>query len=190
MKRLLITTVAFVLATAPAALAAIATGAKAPEITAKAYENGVASNFSLASSLRRGPVVLYFFPGAFTPGCNIEAQEFAASIDQFKAAGATVVGATGGFGNVARTSAAEGGLEEAVRDFSKEHCNGKFPVIAVTPATVAAYDVPLTQRPGWSNRTSFVIAPDGKILLAHTASAPSEHITKSLEAVRAWKAAH
>ena len=176
-------------AVATSAWAALPTGAKAPDITAKAYENGNASNFKLSDALKKGPVVLYFFPGAFTPGCNVEAQQFAAAIDKYKAAGAQVVGVTGGFGNSARksTATAEGGLDEAVRDFSKEHCNGKFPVAAVSGDTIKAYNVELTQRPGWSNRTSYVIDKSGSIVMSFENLGPDGHVDKTLAAVQALK---
>jgi peroxiredoxin len=169
------------------ALAALPVGSKAPAISAKAYENGNPSNFDLSQALKKGPVVLYFFPGAFTPGCNVEAQQFAAAIDKYKAAGAQVVGVTGGFGTSARTSKAEGGLDEAVRDFSKEHCNGKFPVAAVTADTIKAYNVELTQRPGWSNRTSYVIDKSGNVVLAFENLSPEGHVDKTLAAVQGLK---
>lgn len=169
------------------AWAALAVGAKAPDITAKAYENGNPSNFKLSEALKKGPVVLYFFPGAFTPGCNVEAQRFAAAIDQYKAAGAQVIGVTGGFGNTARTSKAEGGLDEAVRDFSKEHCNGKFPVAAVNLDTIKAYDVVLTQKPEWSNRTSYVIDKSGKIVFEFENLGPDGHVEKTLAALAGLK---
>lgn len=186
MNRVLaLATVAALAVTGPA-LAAISAGAKAPEIHANAYQDGKPSHFMLSQALKKGPVVLYFFPGAFTPGCNVEAQQFAASIDKFQAAGATVVGVTGYYGKAARNSADQGGLEQAVKDFSKEHCNGKFPVAAVDGATIKAYDV--VMRDGISNRTSFVIAKDGKVVLAHTDMAPDSHIAKTLEAVTKLKA--
>lgn len=184
MKRALVIAAAAAAIASPA-FAALPVGAKAPDIHATAYENGNPSHFMLADALKKGPVVLYFFPGAFTPGCNVEAQQFAASIDKFKAAGATVVGVTGYYGKSARTSADQGGLEQAVKDFSKEHCNGKFPVAAVTPDVIKAYDVVL--RDGVSNRTSFVIGKDGKIVMAHTEMAPEGHISSTLDAVQKLK---
>jgi thioredoxin-dependent peroxiredoxin len=189
MKRLLAVAALSAAALSTPAWAALAVGAKAPDITAKAYENGNPSNFKLSDALKKGPVVLYFFPGAFTPGCNVEAQQFAASIDKYKAAGAQVIGVTGGFGNSARTSkaTAEGGLDEAVRDFSKEHCNGKFPVAAVNLDTIKAYDVVLTQKPEWSNRTSYVIDKSGKIVMAFENLGPDGHVDKTLAAVAALK---
>jgi len=157
------------------ALAALPVGAAAPAFSGQAWEAGKATPFSLTSALRNGPVVFYFFPGANTPGCNVEAQEFARSIDQFKAAGASVIGVTAG--NV-----------DELKEFSATHCNGKFPVAAATSQTIKDYDVALALRPGWSNRTSFVIAPDGKIVLAHTDNNPISHVTKTLEKVQAMKA--
>ena len=177
-------------ALATPALAALPVGAPAPEITSTAYQNGEGAPFSLNAALKKGPVVLYFFPGAFTGGCNIEAHEFADNIDKFKAQGATVVGVTGYFGTTARTSAAQGGLEQAVKDFSKEHCNGKFPVAAVTKETIAAYDVPLTVNPSISNRTSFVITPDHKVLFAYSAMSPVKHVDETTDALKAWRATH
>jgi thioredoxin-dependent peroxiredoxin len=185
MKRVLALAAAATFALTAPAWAALAPGTKAPDIHATAYENGQPSHFMLSEALKKGPVVLYFFPGAFTPGCNVEAQQFAANIDKFKAAGATVVGVTSYFGNAARKSEAQGGLEQAVKDFSTEHCNGKFPVAAVTPDVVKAYDVVL--RDTVSNRTSFVIDKDGKIVMAFTEMAPEGHITKSLEALGTLK---
>jgi thioredoxin-dependent peroxiredoxin len=185
MKRAIALAAAAAVAIATPALAAIKAGDKAPEIHANAYQDGKASHFMLSQALKKGPVVLYFFPGAFTPGCNVEAQQFAASIDKFNAAGATVVGVTSYYGKAARKSEDKGGLEQAVADFSKEHCNGKFPVAAVDAATVKAYDV--VMREGISNRTSFVIGKDGKIAMAHTDMAPDTHIAKTLETVQKLK---
>jgi peroxiredoxin Q/BCP len=187
-KTLLALVAASLLATP--ALAALPVGAPAPEITGTAYQNGDGRPFSLDASLKKGPVVLYFFPGAFTGGCNIEAHEFADNIDKFKAEGATVIGVTGYFGTTARLSPAQGGLEQAVKDFSKEHCNGKFPVAAVTKETIAAYDVPLTAHPEISNRTSFVITPDRKVLFVYSAMDPSKHVDETTDALKAWRANH
>ena len=189
MKRLLASAAALAIVVAGPAWAALAVGGKAADITAKAFENGTASPFQLSQALKKGPVVLYFFPGAFTAGCNVEAKAFADNIDKFKAAGATVVGVTSYFGTTARTSAAQGGLEQAIADFSKEHCNGKFPVAAVTPETVTAYDVLLQARDGATiaNRTSFVIGQDGKIAFTLTDMQPTGHITQTLAAVEALK---
>lgn len=184
MKRLIAgaTLAALTLAAAPA-FAALAVGATAPAVTGNAYTDGKAAPFSLANELKKGPVVLYFFPAAYTAGCNAEAKAFSESIDKFKAAGASVIGVTAGNGKAGTT------MDQALADFSKEHCNGKFPVAAVSTDTVKAYDATLAQRPEWSGRISYVIAPNGKVAYVHNAMNPQEHITKSLEAVTAWKAA-
>jgi len=189
MKRLVACAAALAFAATSPAWAALAVGGKAPEITGKVFENGVGSPFSLSAQLKKGPVVLFFFPGAFTAGCNVEAKAFADNIDKFKAAGATVVGVTSYFGTTARTSANQGGLEQAVADFSKEHCNGKFPVAAVTPDTVKAYDVVLQATGGntIANRTSYVIGKDGKIAYEFTEMAPMNHIEKTLAALKTVK---
>jgi peroxiredoxin len=95
-------------------------------------------------------VVLYFFPAAYTSGCTAEAHEFAEATPEFEKLGATVIGVTAG--NVDR-----------IKDFSKEHCRDKFAVAAANADLVKTYDVVLSQKPEWSNRTSYVITPDHKI---------------------------
>ena len=177
MKHWVIAGVAAALISAPA-LAALPKGAKAPEFKADGYQGGQPIKFDLAQALKKGPVVLYFFPAAHTSGCNIEAHLFADSIDKFKAQGATVIGVTAG--NLDQLS-----------DFSKEteHCSGKFPVAAdPTLAIAKSYDATLALRPGWSDRTSYVIGPDGKILLSYSNLKPDEHVTQTLGAVDKWKA--
>lgn len=186
MKKMFVAAAAAVALAGPA-FAALTVGQTAPDFTLTAYEAGNPSQFNLKNALKTGPVVLYFFPGAFTPGCNIEAQQFAARIDDFKAAGAKVVGVTGFAGTTARATpaAANETLQDAVRDFSKEHCNGKFPVVAATPEMLASYGTQNATRPNMSSRTSYVIAKDGKVTLAYTNNAPNEHITETLKAVHA-----
>lgn len=179
--------VAATLVAGPALAAALAVGQTAPDFTLPAYLAGKPSTFSLKAALKKGPVVLYFFPGAYTPGCNIEAKAFAAKIADFKAAGATVVGVTGGFGKSDAT-ATYSNLNDAVQAFSETHCNGEFPVVAADSKVIDDYGVALTQRPGWSDRTSFVIAQNGKIVLAHTDPAPNSHIDLSLKEVQDLKA--
>ena len=162
------------------AFAALPVGAKAPQFTADGYQGGAPLKFSLASALKKGPVVLYFFPAAHTTGCNIEAHLFADAIDKFKAQGASVIGVTAG------------NLDQ-LADFSKEteHCSGKFPVAADPNAAIAGeYQATLAMRPGWSDRTSYVITPDDKIALAYSNPIPTDHVTQTLEAVTKWRAAH
>jgi len=176
----------FILAAAAAALisapafAALPVGAKAPIFTADAFLAGQPLKFDLAAALKKGPVVLYFFPAAHTKGCNIEAHLFADAIDKFKAQGATVIGVTAG--NV-----------EQLKDFSTEteHCSGKFPVAAdPTLAIAKSYQSTLALRPGWSDRTSYVITPDDKIILAYSDLKPDDHVSKTLGAVTTWRASH
>ncbi len=162
------------------ALAALQAGQTAPEFSAPAYQGGKPLTFDLDAALKKGPVVLYFFPAAHTSGCNLEAHLFAGAIDQFHAQGATVIGITAG--NVEQLAA-----------FSTEteHCSGKFPVAADPNAAIAkSYHATLAMRPGWSDRTSYVIAPGGKILLAYSNLNPSQHVTQTLAAVKAWRTAH
>jgi len=162
------------------AFAALPVGAKAPEFSADGYQDGKPLKFSLAEALKKGPVVLYFFPAAHTSGCNVEAHLFADAIDKFKAQGATVIGVTAG--NIDQLAA-----------FSSEteHCSGKFPVAAdPTLAIAKSYQATLALRPGWSDRTSYVIAPDDQIILTYSNLKPDDHVTQTLDAVTKWRAAH
>lgn len=158
--------------------AALKEGAKAPNFVAKGAQAGKPITFDLAKALKKGPVVLYFFPAAFTPGCNMEAAAFAEAIPDFKKAGATVVGVTQG--NV-----------EQLADFSGKHCAGKFAVAAASDAMKIGYDVDLKKpdgsSAGFTDRTTFVIARNGRIVLSYSDLKPNEHITRSLAAVRALK---
>jgi peroxiredoxin Q/BCP len=153
-------------------------GAKAPDFTLSAALAGKPVRLSLGQMLKKGPVVLYFFPAAFTPGCTMEAHLFAEASDDFTKLGARVVGVTAG--NI-----------ERVAEFSKSECRDKFAVAADPGATVAARYNAVMQRPDGtrlSNRTSFVIAPNGTILLRYTDSKPQAHVEKTMAAVRAWRA--
>ncbi|UGB44582.1 peroxiredoxin [Frateuria edaphi] len=157
------------------AFAALKEGTQAPDFTAPAYLAGKAFTFNLADALKKGPVVVYFFPAAHTSGCNLEAHLFSQAIDQFKALHATVIGVTAG-------------NTDQLSDFSKEteHCSGKFPVAADADAKIAKeYDALLTMRPGWSDRTSYVIAPSGKITHVYSDLKPNKHVQETLDAVKA-----
>ena len=162
-------------ASASGAFAALPVGAKAPDFTLKAALGGKPMSFSLKKALRKGPVVLYFFPAAFTSGCTVEAHDFAEATDQFHKLGATVIGVTAG-------------NADRVAEFSKLECRNKFAVAADPEAAVAhQYDATMPAvGHSLSNRTSFVIAPSGKILLSYTDGNPDAHITKTMEAVKAW----
>ncbi len=160
---------------APPAFAALKEGTQAPDFSAPAYLAGQPFTFKLADALKHGPVVVYFFPAPHTSGCNVEAHLFSQAIDQFKAEHATVIGVTAG--NLDQLAA-----------FSKEteHCGGKFPVAADEGAKIAKeYDALLMMRPGWSNRTSYVIAPSGKITHVYSDLSPGKHVKETLDAVKA-----
>lgn len=191
MKRLILAVAAVTAAVLAApAFAALEQGAKAPALSATGLLGGKEFTFNLTDELKKGPVVVYFFPAAYTAGCTLETKLFADAADQFKAAGATLIGVTGG------ARLADGTMADAktnlarLAEFSKEHCRDKFPIAAVTTDTIKAYEVVLPNRPDWSDRTSYVIGQDGKIALAYTASKPDDHVSKTLEAVKAIKAGH
>ncbi len=158
------------------ALAALSIGTVAPNFTTTATQGGAAKTFTLSAALKKGPVVLYFYPAAFTPGCTIEANQFAAAIPQFKAQGATVIGASAD-------------TIETLKRFSTTECKKKFAVAVATPAMIASYGVALSNTPR-SNRTSFVIAPNGKIIYSYAAMDYRAHVTNTLQAVKDWRAAN
>jgi peroxiredoxin len=164
------------LAFAAPSFAALKTGETAPDFSAPAYLAGEPFTFQLADALKHGPVVVYFFPAAHTPGCNIEAHLFSQAIDEFKAQGATVIGVTAG-------------NTDELADFS-EHCGGKFAVAADDGAKIAKqYDATLAIKPSLSDRTSYVIAADGSIAHVYSAMSPQGHVTETLAAVKALKSA-
>ena len=175
MKRIVLAAAVAAVLASPAA-AALKPGDKAPNFTAPGYLAGDPVQLSLAEALKKGPVVLYFFPSAYTKGCNLEAPLFSEAADQFKAQKATVIGVTAG-------------AVDRLAQFSKdtEHCGGKFAVAADPGARIAkSYDSVLTVKPDWSDRTSYVIAPNGTILHAYSKLDPSEHVTETLGAVKAY----
>ena len=164
-------------ALATTAFAELKAGTKAPDFTAPAYLAGQPFTYKLADALKKGPVVVYFFPAAHTKGCNIEAHLFSEAIDQFKAEHATVIGVTAG-------------NTDQLADFSKEteHCGGKFPVASDPGAKIAKqYDAILSMKPDWSSRTSYVIAQNGQVADVYSANDPSDHVNKTLAAVKALK---
>lgn len=179
MKRLVVAAAAAALLASPfPAAAALKAGAKAPVFTTQGYLAGNPITLSLQEALKEGPVVLYFFPAAHTKGCNLEAHLFSEAIDQFKAQKATVIGVTAG------------NLKE-LADFSREveHCGGKFAVGADPGARIARqYDSVLAVKPDWSDRTSYVIAPNGVILHSYSKLEPDDHVKETLEAVKAYNA--
>ncbi len=177
MRRLIAAAALMTMIAAPA-WAALKVGDTAPEFTADAAQGGKSFSFDLATALRKGPVVLYFFPAAFTKGCTIEAHEFADAAEDYRKLGATLIGVTSG--NIDRLA-----------EFSTSECRSKFPVAADPNAKIAdSYRSTLAIYPGHSDRTSYVIAPDDKVIFAYSDLNPDQHVTKTLEAVRAWRAAH
>lgn len=170
------------------AFAALEQGAKAPDFTATGMLDGKEFTFKLSDAEKKGPVVIYFFPAAFTAGCTIETKAFADAADQFKAAGATLVGVTAGAmdPDTKKYLSAKDNLP-LLQKFSEQECRNKFPIAAVDLETVKAYNVVLPQKPDWSDRTSYVIGKDGKIVLAYTDPKPNDHITKTLAALKGLK---
>jgi peroxiredoxin len=154
------------------ALASLAPNAVAPDFTAQGALGGQPFSFHLADALKKGPVVVYFFPAAFTPGCTTETKLFADSADEFKAAGATLIGITRG--NI-----------EKLSKFSTEACRSKFPVAAISEQTMKDYKEAMAL--GWTNRTSYVIAQDGRIAMVYSASKPTEHVARTLAALKTLK---
>src|SRR5579872_7293634 len=155
MQRLFAAAYAFSLSLAPAA-AALKVGAAAPDFTAPATLGGKEFTFALADALKKGPVVLYFYPAAFTKGCTIEAHEFAEAVDEYKKYGATVIGVS--HDNI-----------DTLTKFSVSECRSKFPVAADADSKViGAYDAGLPMHSSMANRVSYVIAPDGKIIYEYT----------------------
>ena len=159
------------------AFAALKEGDAAPPFSVPASLAGKEFKFDLADALKKGPVVLYFYPAAFTKGCTVEAHEFAEATEQFNALGATVIGAS--IDDI-----------DTLNKFSVSECRNKFAVAAVDKAIAKSYDVSLWFMPGHSNRTSYVIAPDGKIIFVYSALDPDGHVEKSMAAVKKWHDAH
>ena len=154
--------------------AALPIGAKAPDFTTTGAVGGKAFKLHLAQQLKKGPVVLYFFPKAFTSGCTAEAHAFSDSIADFKKAGAQVVGMSAD------------GLA-TLKKFSVEECRSAFPVATATPVTQKAYDVAWAEHPGLTTRTSYVIGRNGRIVMVHDDLDFSQHVAKTLAAVKSLK---
>lgn len=166
--------------------AELAQGARAPLFATQGAKAGKAFQFNLQQALRRGPVVLYFYPKAFTQGCTLEAHAFAEATDQFAAAGAEVVGMS------------NDDLPTLQR-FSTEACRDKFTVAVATPEIIRQYDVALKLPPQYaaraaamgsaSSRTSYVIAQDGRVTFVHSDMDYRDHVRLTLDAVKALRPA-
>jgi len=178
MRRSLASALTVLLFMAPGAYAALPDGSNAPDFTAQASLGGNTYTFSLAKALKKGPVVLYFYPAAFTPGCTTEAHDFAKAMPQFKALGATVIG-------VSHDPIAK------LQRFSVSECRKQFPVASDANGTIMKeYDAVLAKNPAYANRTSYVIAPDGKILYSYTNLDPADHVANTMAVVRRWDKEH
>ena len=173
MRKLLFAAIASSLALSPAS-AALKTGAKAPDFTTTGAVGGKPFKIHLAEQLKKGPVVLYFFPKAFTSGCTAEAHAFSEAVGDFKKAGAQVIG----------MSADD---LPTLQKFSVEACRNAFPVGTATPATQKAYDVAWAAKPGLTTRTSYVIDRKGRVAMVHDDLDFSQHVAKTLAAVKALK---
>jgi peroxiredoxin len=172
------------------AFAALKEGDKAPSFSAKASLAGKAFDYSLANSLKKGPVVVYFYPSAFTQGCNIQAHTFSENMDKFTAAGATVIG-------VSLDSI------ERLNDFSADpnYCAGKVAVASDPQGAIAkSFDLMVRDAPasgvpdsrgvkidhGFAERVTFIVTPDGKVAatVGGNGVSPADNVMKSLETVQ------
>ncbi|MDF3012405.1 MAG: Redoxin domain protein [Cellvibrio sp.] len=174
------------------AFAALKEGDKAPVFNLEASLAGKPFQFSLAESLKKGPVVVYFYPSAYTGGCNIQAHTFSVNSEKFAAAGATVIG-------VSLDSI------ERLNDFSAdpEYCAGKFAVGSDVDGKVArAFELSVREAVagkvdsrgneidhGFAERTTFIITPDGKIAATIGGVTPAENVKAALEKVQQLKTA-
>jgi peroxiredoxin Q/BCP len=169
------------------AVAALKSGDSAPEFSAQASFAGKASEYSLKAALSKGPVVVYFYPSAFTGGCNVQAHTFAENHEKFAAAGATIVGVS--LDSIQR-----------LNDFSKnpDYCNSKFPVASDPDGRIAkSYELSVKEGRagikdtrgveidhGFAERTTFVVAKDGHIIATVGGVDPKENVEKTLEVVQ------
>ncbi len=193
MKRLVmgaVVSAAFAAALAVPAYAALKQGDAAPDFKAPASLAGKEFQFSLKDALKKGPVVVYFYPSAYTGGCNIQAHTFSENTDKFKAAGASIIGVS--LDKI-------GTLNEFSAD--PEYCAGKVPVASDADGKIAkSYDLKVMDaRPGFKNtkgneidhgfaeRTTFIVTPDGKVSSTIGGVKPDENVMKALEAVQGLK---
>lgn len=157
------------------AAAALAVGQPAPDFTAPAALGGKTFTFSLAEALKKGPVVLYFYPKAFTSGCTVEAHAFAEATPSFEALGATVIGMSNDD-------------IETLKKFSVEACRNKFAVAADAGARITTqYDAAMWVKRDMADRISYVISPQGKVVYVYSSMSPEGHVTNTLKAVEELK---
>jgi len=157
------------------ALASLAIGTKVEGFTAQASLGGKEFEFSLDKALKNGPVVLYFYPAAFTSGCTVEAHEFAEATQKFKDLHATVIGVSHD-------------TIDVLDKFSVSECRSKFAVVAdPDQKIIKTFDAVLKQKPEYSDRTSYVIAPNHRIVFAYTDLNPEKHVDLTMAAVKKWR---
>jgi len=189
MKRVLLTCLISTAICLPA-LAALKDGDSAPDFTAQASLAGKEFKFSLKESLKKGPVVVYFYPSAYTQGCNVQAHTFSVNQEKFAAAGASIIGVS--LDSIQR-------LNQFSAD--PEYCAGKFPVASDASGAIAkSYDLSVKNVPGikdtkgnevdhgFAERTTFVVTSDGKIAATIGGVTPTENVMKALETVQQLKA--
>lgn len=167
--------------------AALKEGDTAPDFRLQASQAGKPFSYALKDALRKGPVVVYFYPSAFTNGCNVQAHLFAQNVEKFAAAGASIVGVS--LDSIAR-----------LNDFSADpqFCAGKIPVASDADGKVArAFDLPVTEVPAGrkdtrgieidharTERTTFVVTPDGRVAATVGGVSPDQNVRKALETVQ------
>src|SRR6202046_5041652 len=155
------------------AFASLKVGDRAPDFTAPATLGGKEFTFHLADALKHGPVVVYFYPAAFTKGCTVEAHEFAAAIPHYQALGASVIG-------VSHDDIA------TLNKFSVSECQSKFPVAADQDRHIMkSYDAAMGFFTPYADRTSYVVRPDGRIAFVYSSLDPDQHVAGTVKAVSA-----
>jgi peroxiredoxin len=185
-NRLLLSVVLSSVITLPA-MAALKEGDKAPDFKTEASLAGKSFTFSLKDALKKGPVVVYFYPSAYTGGCNIQAHTFAVNSDKFAAAGATIIGVS--LDSIKR-----------LNDFSADpqYCAGKFPTASDADGAISkSFDLKVSEGKagikdtrgveidhGFTERTTFIVTRDGKIAATIGGMAPADNVTKALEEVQ------
>jgi thioredoxin-dependent peroxiredoxin len=156
--------------------AALKAGDSAPDFKAPASLGGKVFTYSLAEALKKGPVVLYFYPAAFTTGCTLEAHDFADAVDAYRALGASVIGVSHDDINT-------------LNKFSVSECRSKFAVAAdENQSIMKSYDAVLSVKPDYADRVSYVIAPDGHVIFAYKSLNPEKHVEYTLDALKKWSA--
>ncbi len=175
-SRLLLPTLLALGALAGPAQAALKPGDAAPDFSADAALAGEPYRFQLAEALKKGPVVLYFYPKAFTSGCTVEAHQFAEATPKFQQLGVTVIG-------ISNDDIA------TLKRFSVEACRKQFAVAADAGAKVMkAYDAKLLMMADTADRISYFIVPPGRIAAVHAKLSADGHVEAMMKAAEAWKA--